>query len=136
MQVNPYLFYDGNCKAALTFYAKALGAKIDGMMSYGDAPPTMPMPPETRDFIMHARLTIDGEVIMAADAFPGHFKPAQGFAVSLLVPSPADAEARFKALSEGGTVTMPFAPTFFAKGFGTCTDQFGVPWMIYCPIED
>ena len=29
MQVNPYLFYDGNCEAAFKFYEKALGGKIE-----------------------------------------------------------------------------------------------------------
>ena len=28
MQVNPYLYYNGNCEAALKYYEKALGAKI------------------------------------------------------------------------------------------------------------
>ena len=29
MQLNPYLFYNGNCEAAFKFYEKVLGAKID-----------------------------------------------------------------------------------------------------------
>ena len=28
---------------------------------------------------------------------------------------------------------MPFGKTFFAKGFGMCVDQFGMPWMVNCP---
>ena len=28
MQVNPYLFYNGNCEEALNYYQKALGAQI------------------------------------------------------------------------------------------------------------
>ena len=46
----------------------------------------------------------------------------QGFSVSLTVENPADAERKFKALSEGGSVNMPFGKTFFAKGFGMCVD--------------
>ncbi len=38
MQVNPYLFYNGNCEAAFTFYAKVLGGKIDAMMTHEGAP--------------------------------------------------------------------------------------------------
>jgi PhnB protein len=30
---------------------------------------------------------------------------------------------------------MAFEKTFFAKGFGMCVDQFGIPWMVYCPAE-
>jgi PhnB protein len=29
MQVNPYLFYNGNCEAAFRHYEKVLGAKIE-----------------------------------------------------------------------------------------------------------
>ena len=136
MQVNPYLFYNGNCEAALTFYAKVLGARIEETHRYGDGPPEMPTPPDYKDKLMHARITIDGEVIMASDAPPGHFKPAQGFAVSLQVRDPGDAALRFRALSDGGTVTMPFAKTFFSKGFGMCVDKFGTPWMVNSPLED
>ena len=70
---------------------------------------------------------------MASDAPPGHYQKPQGFSVSLQVEDPDDAERRFKALAEGGTVTMPFGKTFFSKGFGMCVDQFGIPWMVNCP---
>ena len=73
---------------------------------------------------------------MASDAPPGHFHQPQGFSVSLTVGDPADAEGKFKALSEGGNVNMPFGKTFFSKGFGMCVDQFGIPWMVNCPLEE
>jgi PhnB protein len=136
MQVNPYLFYDGNCEAALKFYQKVLGAEIEAMMPYEGAPADMQVPPEWKKKIMHAKVTVDGEVIMAADAFPGNFHQPQGFSVSLQVKDPLDAERRFKALAEGGNITMPFSKPFFSKGFGMCVDQFGIPWMVNCPIED
>jgi PhnB protein len=136
MQVNPYLFYDGNCEAALKFYAKVLGARIDTMLTYEGGPAEMPIPPEWKKKVMHARITIDGEVLMASDAPPGNFHQPQGFAVSLQVEDPADAERRFKALAEGGAINMAFGKTFFSKGFGMCVDQFGMPWMVNCPMEE
>jgi len=27
---------------------------------------------------------------------------------------------------------MPLQQTFWAKRFGMCVDQFGIPWMINC----
>jgi len=135
MQVNPYLFYNGNCEAALKYYQRVLGAEIEAMLTYDGGPADMPIPPDYKKKIMHAKISIDDEVIMASDAPPGNFHPPQGFAVSLQVEDPADAERRFKALSEGGTVNMPFAKTFFSKGFGMCVDQFGIPWMVNCPME-
>jgi PhnB protein len=135
MQINPYLFYNGNCEAAFKFYEKALGAKIEMLFRNEEAPPEMPSPPERKKQIMHVSMSIDGQVLMASDAPPERFNKPQGFAVSLSVKDPADAERKFKALSEGGSVNMPFGKTFFAKGFGMCVDQFGIPWMVNCPLE-
>ncbi len=136
MQVNPYLFYNGNCAAALKFYEKVLGAEIEAMLTYESGGESMPIPPEWKKKIMHAKISIDGEVVMASDTPPGNFHQPQGFSVSLQVEDPADAERRFKALAEGGSVNMPFGKTFFSKGFGMCVDQFGIPWMVNCPMED
>ena len=135
MQVSPYLHFNGNCEAAFKFYEKVLGAKIVMMLTHEGAPADMPTPPEWKKKIMHARISIDGEIIMGSDAPPAHFHKPQGFSVSLTVSDPADAERKFKALSEGGSVNMPFDKTFFSKGFGMCTDQFGIPWMVNSPLE-
>jgi PhnB protein len=133
--LNPYLFYDGNCEAAFKYYEKVLGAKIEMMLTHEGAPESMPSPPGWQKKIMHGRMSIQGQVLMGSDAPPGHFHKPQGFSVSLTVNDPADAEHKFKALSEGGSVNMPFGKTFFSRGFGMCLDQFGVPWMVNCPID-
>jgi PhnB protein len=131
----PYVFYDGNCEAAFKFYEKALGAKIEMLLRNEEAPPEMPSPPERKKKIMHGRVSIDGQTLMGSDAPPDHFHKPQGFSVSLTVSDPAAAERKFKALLEGGSVNMPFGKTFFSRGFGMGTDQFGIPWMVYCPPE-
>ena len=135
MQINPYLFYDSNCEAAFKFYEKVLGGKIEMLLRNEEAPPDMPSPPERKKQIMHARMSIEGQILMASDAPPDHFQKPQGFGVSLTVTDPADAERKFKALCEGGTTNMPFGKTFFSKGFGMCLDQFGIPWMVNCPLD-
>jgi PhnB protein len=135
MQVNPYLHYNGNCEAAFKFYEKALGARIEMAMTYDGAPESMPIPPDWKKKIMHGRISIDGQVIMGSDASPGHFQKPQGFSVTLTVEDPAEAERKFEALSEGGSVNMAFSKTFFSRGFGMCVDQFGIPWMVICPPE-
>jgi PhnB protein len=135
MQINPYLFYDSNCEAAFKYYEKVLGGKIETMLRNEEAPEPMPGLPGREKKIMHARISIDGEILMASDAPPDHFNKPQGFAVSLTFDDPAEGERKFKALSEGGSVNMPFGKTFFSKGFGMCIDQFGIPWMVNCPAE-
>lgn len=132
MQINPYLLYDGNCEAAFSYYAKVLGGRIDMMMTHDSAPASMQVAPDWQKKIMHAQITIDDEVLMASDAPPGHFSKPQGFSVSLRVAEPAEAERVFQALAEAGSVTMPIAQTFWARRFGMCVDQFGIPWMVNC----
>jgi PhnB protein len=134
--LSTYLFYDSNCEAAFKHYEKVLGAKIEVLLRNEDGPPDMPSSPERKKNIMHGRISINGEVLMASDAPPEHFHKPQGFSVSLTFTDPTEAERKFKALCEGGSVNMPFGKTFFSKGFGMGIDQFGIPWMVNCPLEN
>jgi PhnB protein len=53
-----------------------------------------------------------------------------GFSLSLTVSDDAEAERLFSALSDGGNVQVPMAPTPFASRLGLVADKFGVPWMV------
>ena len=132
MQLNPYLFYNGNCEAAFNYYARVLGGEIEAMLTHEGTPAAEQVPAEWHKKILHAKINIGREVLMASDAPPGRFNKPQGFSVSLQIEDPAEAERKFQALAEGGVVTMPIAQTFWAKRFGTCVDQFGIPWMVNC----
>src|SRR5882724_5312446 len=107
MQLNPYLFFDGNCAAAFKFYEKCLNGKIAGMMTHAESPMKDQTPPESRDRIMHARLLVGDEVLMGSDGQAGRYKTPQGFSVAVGVKDPAEAERVFNALAENGAVTMP-----------------------------
>jgi PhnB protein len=71
-------------------------------------------------------------MLMGSDAPPNHYAKPQGMSVSVNVNSPAEADNAFAALSEGGSVTMPIAETFWSPRFGMCVDRFGIPWMVNC----
>jgi PhnB protein len=132
MQLNPYLFFNGQCEAAFKFYAELLGGKIIAMMTHAGTPAENQVPPEWREKIIHARMVIGGQLLMGSDAPPGHFQQPQGFSVSLLVDEPEDAERIFHTLAENGTVKMPLQKTFWAIRFGMLVDRFGIPWMVNC----
>jgi PhnB protein len=132
MQLNPYLLFNGQCESAFKFYAQTLGAKIDAMMTHAGTPAEEHVPAEWRDKILHARLVLGDQVLMASDAPPGRYERPQGFSVSISLNDLAKAERVFKALAENGTVQMPFEKTFWAAGFGMCVDRFGIPWMVNC----
>jgi PhnB protein len=132
MQLNPYLVFNGNCEAAFKFYEKVLGGKIEAMLPHEGTPAAEHVPPEWRNKIMHARLSVGDKVLMGSDAPPDHYEAMKGFSVTLGIDRPADAERIFHALAEKGTVRLPIQQTFWAARFGMLVDQFGTPWMINC----
>jgi PhnB protein len=132
MQLNPYLVFNGNCEAAFKFYEKVLGGKIEAMLPHEGTPAAEQVPPEWRNKIMHARLSVGDKVLMGSDAPPDHYEAMKGFSVTLGIDRPADAERIFHALAEKGTVRLPIQKTFWAARFGMLVDQFGTPWMINC----
>ena len=132
MQLNPYLFFNGQCEAAFKFYAELLGGKILAMMTHAGTPAENQVPPEWREKIIHARMVIGEQLLMGSDAPPGHFHQPQGFSVSLLVDEAEEAERIFHTLAENGTVKMPLQKTFWAIRFGMLVDRFGIPWMVNC----
>jgi PhnB protein len=133
MQSNPYLTFNGNCKAAFEFYAKLLGGKIEAMMPHRGTPAEAHVPAKWRDKIIHAKLTIGDNVLMASDSPPDYQEPMKGFSVALHFDDIAEAERIFDALAKKGAVQMPFEKTFWAERFGMVVDRFGTPWMINCP---
>ena len=132
MQVNPYLFFNGQCEAAFKFYEKLLGGKILAMMPHEGTPAANSVPVEWRSKIIHARMVVGDQILMGSDAPPDHQQKPQGFSVNIGVNDPAEAERIFHALVEGGTATMPIGETFWATRFGMLVDRFGIPWMINC----
>jgi PhnB protein len=131
-QINPYLVFDGRCEEAFRFYEKTLGGKIEMIMPHEGTPAEAHVPKEWLKKIMHVSMSVGSATLMGSDSPPDRYKQPSGFSVSLQIPDAAEGERVFAALSEGGTVSMPFQPTFWAKRFGMCTDRFGIPWMVNC----
>lgn len=130
MQINPYITFNGQCQAAFKFYEQVLGGKITSQMTWGEMPGPDQFPKEMHQLIMHTSLSIGDQVLMGADAPPDRYQSPKGMTVSIHVKDKSDGERIFNALSEGGSVTMPFSQTFWSPGFGMCTDRFGIPWMV------
>jgi PhnB protein len=136
MEIAPYLIFNGNCAEAFKFYAQCLGGKIGMMQTYGESPAKEHVPAAVHNRVIHVRMTVGNEPLMGSDAPSEQFEKPQGTSVSITVPTAAEAERIFKALSDGGTVTMPFAKTFWSAGFGMTVDRFGTPWMVNTATAD
>ena len=106
--LNAYLFYNGNCEAAFKYYEKVLGGKIEFVLRADEGPADMKPEPGFEKKIMHARMSIGGNILMASDAPPGHFRSPQGVALSLTVPNLAEAEKTYKALAERHALAAAF----------------------------
>ena len=130
MQVQSYLFFNGRCEEAIEFYKKTLGAKVEMMMRFKEAPDDHKCSPGTEDKIMHSCLRIGDTAVMASDGMAQGKPEFKGFSLTINAKDEADAERLFGALSQGGQVHQPLIKTFFSPKFGMLADKFGVGWMV------
>ncbi len=139
--LTPYLHYKNTTREAFAFYEKALGAKIQTLMRYADMPappagaaqgegcaPTGPQPDPQA--IMHGCLVLPGgAMLFAGDAHPAFpYNGINGVMLAVAYDTVEEAQKAFNAMAEGGKVTMPMGPAFWARSFGMLTDRFGVDW--------
>ena len=129
--INTYLIFNGNCRQAMEFYHQCLGGHLD-VMSYGDAP-GMPadFPKEAKSWLIHARLQMKTQVLMASDTRPDMLTtPGNNFFISINCETIEESEKLFKSLSQNGQVEMPLQETFWAHRFAMFTDKFWIKWML------
>jgi PhnB protein len=133
MQVQPYLRFEGRCEEAIEFYKKAVGAQVQMLMRYKDAPQPPPpgsMPAGSENKVMHSSIKIGDSVVNLSDGHCGGKATFGGFSLTLQCKDEAEADKRFNALAEGGQVRMPLGKTFFSPKFGMLADKFGLGWMV------
>jgi PhnB protein len=130
MKINPYLHFNGNCEEAFRLYEKVLGGQMQGIFHFGQSPMAGQVGPDWANKVMHTSMIVGDQALLGCDAPPPHFRTPQGFAVCLDVPTEAEAERIYPALSEGGQIGMPLQETFWAKRYAQFVDRFGTSWMI------
>lgn len=139
--VSTYLNFERDTEAAFNFYKSVFGGEFNGsgINRMGAAPPQPGMPPlaeADKKLVMHVELTIlGGHTLMGTDAPESMgFKLTKGnnVHINLQPDTRKETQRLFKALSNGGKVTMELADMFWGDYFGSCTDKFGVNWMFNC----
>ncbi len=132
--LTPYVTFDRDCRAAFAFYEQALGAEVLNMMTMGESPMAESCGgAAAADLIMHGCLRLPGGALLYGSDSPPQmpFQGRHGFQLALEYDSVDAASSAFQALiGNGGQVTMPLAPTFWAQIFGMGVDRFGVAWAI------
>jgi PhnB protein len=130
MKLHTYLNYGGNCAQAFRFYEKHLGGKISMMMTQGEQPNAKDVPPDQKDAILYARMSIGETDLMGSDVPSERFQPMRSVYLCLSVNTTDEAARIFALLSDGGETFMPMQETFFAHRFAMLRDKFGTSWMI------
>lgn len=99
------------------------------MTTHGEQPNAEDVPPNQKDAILYARMSIGETDLMGSDVPSERFQPMRSvFSISLN--SIDEAERIFALLSDGGEIFMPMQETFFAFRFAMLRDKFGTSWMI------
>lgn len=136
MKLIPHINFGGQCRAAFTFYERALQGRVETMLTWSESPMCKDIDPSWYDKICHATLTVGNNEIAGVDD-PFEPQPTlSGFQLIVEASDPLDAERIFGALEQNGTVKLPLRKTFWAARYGIVKDQFGVAWEINCAVQD
>jgi PhnB protein len=123
MNLEVYLYFQGNCQEAMEFYKSVFGGQLD-MQKFSEVPGT---DAEHPDWIMHASLH-DGDVkLMASDSNKASDKAAK---IELCLVGADDAKLRkaFDGLTDGGKVLMPLEKQSWGDVYGKVTDKYNIDW--------
>jgi PhnB protein len=128
IQLDPYLFFQGNCKEAMEFYKDVFGGELT-MTAYKDTPGDFPGKAERLEQIMHANLKGGAVTLMAADTPQASAKAAK-IELSLSGDDEGQLRAIFDKLAVGGNVKMKLEKQFWGDVFGNLTDKYNIDWMV------
>lgn len=117
-----HLWFNGNCREAVDFYQKALGAKLAGPVIDGPG----------GNGVIHAMIKIGDSNIMMADAWPDSpEKGPEDFATASIYLYVDDCDAVYnQALEAGCEVIHEMMNTFWGDRSGKVKDPFGHCWSI------
>jgi PhnB protein len=125
--LNPYLFFNGNCKEAMEFYHSVLGGDLQ-TIPFGNM---HGVPDELTEKIMYSVIRNDSLTFMASDCPPGwDYKPGNNVTMSLSGDDGERLRRFWDGLSAGGVVTMKLERQMWGDDFGSFTDKFGIHWLV------
>lgn len=126
----PYLVLGGRCDEALRFYAEVFGAKIEGLVRFGEV--MKEIPAEQRSLVLHSELRGRGVHLMASDGQPGQPAPppSQAIMIALALDDATEQDRIWAKLVEGGEVLQALHPTFYEGRLGILKDRFGITWVL------
>ena len=134
MALNMHLTFDGNCREAFDLYRSVFGGEFTELQTYANGPPELSAVDGAEDLLMHVSLPMGASILLGADRSPESGPTlvlGNNFSISVEAESREHCDEVFAKLSAGGRVTGPLEDMFWGAYFGSCTDRFGISWMIH-----
>ena len=132
MRHNVYLMFKGQCEEAIKFYNSTLGGELAAIVKVAGTPAEPHYPPESKNDVLHACLSLGNMDILASDCPPSMYDKPRGTSICINLDDEKEADRIFNGLSKDGEIIMPLEQTFFARKYGQFIDRFGTRWMIHC----
>jgi PhnB protein len=133
MSLNTYIRFNGNCRAAVEYYAEVLGCQLQSIMTFGQFhnDSDFPMSVEAKNQVMHTFLNIKGQDVMFSDCPPGMpVTLGDNFSLAYSTKDKDEITRIFNCLKDdGGQVFMDLCETFWSDLYGSITDKFGINWQ-------
>lgn len=135
---NPYINFAGQTEEAFNHYKSIFGGEFTALMRFSDFGQWADdLPEPDRGKIAHVALPL-GEncLLMGTDVLESlgqSLEVGTNFQIAIEPESREEAAELLRALGEGGGVGMELQETEWAELFGSCTDKFGMTWMINYP---
>ena len=127
-----YLFFTTACEAALAFYTHCGLGKVTEVKRYDvDGLPRRSRPCAARSCMRASK--VRAVLFYASDNHDA--EPMRGSAHFLMMDDREQTDRLFNRLAKGGTITTPLGIQPWGDYYGKLTDQFGVQWMLNCPIK-
>jgi PhnB protein len=128
--INPYIGFNGKCRAAMSFYQECLGGALEIQEVAGS--PAEQFCHGAKDQVFHSSLTINGlQIIMGSDMVDqSGYTKGNNVALAMGCSSEEEIRSLFDKLSKGGRVFQALKEEFWGAIFGSIEDQFGIRWML------
>ena len=131
MTFDIFINFDGDCRAAIEFYAEVFKLDTPGhIMTYGQAPGFSGLEID-KDRVIYASLPIFGCNVMLSDCPSGSdYVKGTNIILTLGTTDANEIKRLYSALCDGGFTIMELGSTFFSELYGMVTDKFGITWQL------
>lgn len=124
------IHFPGNCDEAINYYKEAVGAVVDQIDYFRDAPQgTVVEGFSLPHHVMNASLTIFGSPISMTDGLTAR-ADSKNFTLTVFLPTAEEVTSVFNKLADGGEIIEALEPQFWCSLSGFVKDRYGLNWNV------